>query len=329
MEISKNAVFGSWKIDSAVLLVPIFIATLFAWSLQQTGPAVPPAWYALSLVIAFDTPHFFCGFWVMFSQKETPSGLKTKLGICFIFLAVVCVYLFSTEKEEFAMTFVALFSLWHFIRQHQAWFYLALGDSGSTDKQTLLVNKLGINAATWGFFLAGQCGVERPGWFEMNDLFLLPERYYWPILSFTILALLFYVVFHVYRSLLRRTVELSAHLVFLSAAIVWGSTRLFDLPYLAAALIIIPHAVAYVFLLYRYEVGSAHRRGKPIVANLLLAYMAGALFQGYRFWPQIMGLHETSAGWLTALVLSLSLAHYMHDQIFWSRSVNPSWRQRI
>ncbi len=329
VDISKSSVFGSWKIDLGVFLFPALLALVMAGGMISFGPKYPPAWYYLILVVAFDTPHFFAGYWVMM-RDGGPNRLRLKLVAC---LAATCggfLYLFYAGFENFAMTFFALFSLWHFVRQHQAWFFLALRGTANSGRVTYWVNQFGIGAVTWGFFLIGQCSEEREGWFMMNDLFLLPEFLRLPLTVLTVSAILFYLVHHWQLSKRHKTFALSAHLVWLSAVIVWGGARLFDIPYLYSPLIILPHAFAYMFLLQRYERHSVGQRAirSPLVW-LFVAYVAGAVFQGHRFWPLFFDQPMMVPLWVTALVFAISVSHYIHDMIFWRGDENPDWQKRL
>jgi len=264
------------------------------------------------------------------SPANGPRGLRAKLVAYLLGAYILFYYLLSSGFEAFALTFFATFSLWHFVRQHQAWFFLALKGTEQEKKITYWVNQLGIGAVTWGFFLIGQCAEEREGWFAMNDLFLLPEFLKLPLTLATALAILAYVVHHARLSLRNKTFALSAHLIWLSAVLVWGGTRLFDVSYLYSPLIILPHAVAYVFLLQRYERNSVGRRLiKSPLAWLAAAYAVGIAFQGQRSWPLFFDLPLEAPLWLTAFVLAISVGHYVHDMIFWRSDENPGWQARI
>lgn len=329
MNFFVGTVFGDWKTDAYVFLFPVLLAFFIASGMSYLGPQAIPSWYYLALLIAVDTPHFFSGYWVMLKENRH-HALREKLLLSLVSTYALFLYLFYFGFEFFAYTFFALFSLWHFVRQHQAWFFLSLRGTPHTKSVTYWINQAGIAAVTWGFVLIGQCAEEREGWFQMNDLLLLPITLKEPLSVLTALAILAYVAHHGWLSIKYKAIALSTHLVWLSAIVVWGGTRLLDVGYLYSPLIILPHAFAYMFLLQRYERKSI--RGRIIKSPLLWlagAYLVGGLFQAQRSWPLFFDRAIEAPLWLTAFVFTISVTHYIHDMIFWRNDENPGWQKQI
>lgn len=326
----KGAVFGSSKTDFTVLLLPVLAAIALSQVFSLLAPQQLSYWYFPILITLLDTPHIVCGYWVMFRQKDQHNHLRLKLLAWLVAFFLLYLYLLNYDQVEFALTFLALSSVWHFIRQHQAWFYLAMRGTPSEGRQTLWINKLGIGAVTWGFFLIGQCREERDGWFAMNDLFLLPEALKWPLTLVVSVLILSYIFYHVRLTLRHREVALSAHMVWVSAILVWGGARLVDVNYLSSALIVIPHAVSYVFLLQRYERKDTVQRARftPLM-GLVVAYVIGMTFQGYRYLPLLSEAAMDEFSWVAALIMAASVAHYVHDKLFWNARTNPGWQKRM
>ena len=326
MRLSTGNVFGSSRKDFIIFVVPVLLATLFAYVSQGVGPAEAPALYYPALVFLFDTPHLVCGFWVMLGRTATPTPLQIKLWAILLFLAISFTWLLWSGYEEYAITFMGLVSIWHFIKQHQAWFFLAMRGDTTQSVWFSRINRLGIWSVTWGFFLVGQCSSERIGWYEINDIFLLPEEIKIFLLSLVLSASAVYMVYHAHHIYRNKIIPISGHLIWLTAVVVWGCSRLMDNSYLTPALIIIPHTVAYMYLLQRF-VKAVDRPARVWV--LWTTYLAGAAWQGYRYLPLVLGQERFQPDWDHVLIMTITAGHFLHDKLHWNSVDNPGWGRAV
>ena len=324
---STATVFGSTRLDALILLWPVLLILLLGHGWHVSAP-VPPLWFYPVLVTFFDMPHLLCGYWAM-AISPTPARLRWQLLATALMVVASFYWLLANEHVSYLFVFAAHISVWHFIRQHQTWFYFAMRDT-SHQRLQRWVNRIGIYAVTWGPYLIGQCGEDLIGWDNVNDVLVLPLQLKPWLWGVSAMGVVLYLAHYIWVALKTRVVALSGHLVWLSALLVWGMARLVENPYVAPALIIIPHSVSYFFLLYRYGIQKGKMTwGLKAISWVGVAYVVGVLFQVYEYQVLLPVRDYAEVSWGVALALSLGTIHFLHDMLFWDQRNNPGWSKNV
>lgn len=326
---SADSVFGSWKIDGIIFFLPVVLSFLIVGVMNYASLSVYPVWYNPIFIILFDSPHIIASYWVILRKDVENTQLKLRLAVMFLLVYALFFTLIQIEQDDFCSTFIALFSLWHFIRQHQTWFYISMRRDSRGSGWDRWINHIGIGVVTWGFFLAGQSGGDREGWFFINDIFLLPSWLRTPLLVGCAISCVVYVVHHVRKAIQTQEFNLSGQLIWLSAIAVWGGTRVLDVGYLAAPLVVMTHSISYLYLLGRYESNTKnHWASDWPLMGLYLASFVGVLYACWHYYRvHVEGIKDYPI-WGTAFILTLTLCHYLNDKLFWNSKNNPSWHSR-
>ncbi len=328
MNFIGKSIYGSYKQDFAAILAPVLFCFCLAFLMNLFYPKMHPSWYFPLLMIIFDVPHIMCSFWVMFTSKDRPVDFR-KVAMALLFFFTISYWLCARYHSFWAvMIFHAHFSAWHFIKQHQAWFYLGMGDI-KPSKIGAFINKWGLHAGTYGFFFITLSGEEAQGWFEMNDLVLLPA-FMRPIAEVVVFSLLgSYVIYHIGLAVKTKKIPVIPHMVWATGLIIYGM-RLIEFSLLSGTLIVIPHAVSYLFLLQKYS--KAHCRkifnispGKVI----WIGYFIAVIYQFAYMHPLVIGGKFEFNIWLSTFTMAIGATHYLFDRTFWNSSKNPGWKTGV
>lgn len=328
MNFIGKSIYGSYKQDFAAIFGPVFFCFGLAFMMNALYPKMNPAWFFPLLMIIFDVPHIMCSFWVMYTSKERPVDFrKLVTALLFFFTAF---YWFFSQIHSFwlVLIFHAHFSAWHFIKQHQAWFYLGMVDV-KPSKVGTFINKWGLHAGTYGFFIISLSGEEARGWFEMNDLVLLPT-FVKPIAEVVVFSLLIaYVIYHTGMAIRTKKIPLIPHMVWVTGLIIYGM-RLIEFSLLSGILIVIPHAVSYLFLLQKYS--KAHCRKMLGISPgklIWVGYFIAVIYQFAYMHPLVIGGKFEFNIWISTFTMAIGATHYLFDRIFWNSRENPDWKAGV
>ena len=328
MNLIGKSIYGSYKQDFVAILGPVLFCFGIAFLMNILYPQMHPAWFFPLLMIIFDVPHIICSYWVMFTSKDRSVDFR-KLILTLLFFFTAFYWLCAQIHSYWlVMIFHAHFSAWHFIKQHQAWFYLGMGDI-KPSRVGLFINKWGLHAGTYGFFLITLSGEEAQGWFDMNDLVLLPS-FVKPIAEVAVFSLLgSYAIYHTVAAIRTKKIPLIPHMVWVTGLIIYGM-RLIESSLLSGALIVIPHAFSYLFLLQKYS--KAHCRkmfGISPGKILWIGYILAVIYQFSYMHPLVIGGKFEFNIWIATFTMAIGATHYLFDRIFWNSKENPGWKTGV
>ena len=324
-------IFGR-KGDFFAFTCPFLLSLLcfycFQWSILSPS-------LLLTLMLFIDATHVHSTFTYTYSSPEEWKVRK----IWFIAIPLILLtvnLLLSWYDLALFWSFFATWSIYHFLKQSMAWFHVSAGLGEKRDKATIKIDKLAIFAGTFGFTLCSLCGPDSFGWYGKYDLLNLPDSFYIPLLSASVLIVASYPVWHLFRYLKGEKQNWAAHHIFLVTIILWGHTRLVPVYPFSLYATILCHAVPYLYLGYRYVNFNLSQRRKsfsyPVSSKLvvfvfmlsLAMLMAGSEVLG-RYNPEIRSSRNWLYYFIAILFNTLSLTHYTFDMFMWNRKHNPDW----
>ena len=342
-KVQNGWVFGL-KGDALVFTGPILISFLFLgfnrfalFGFDNTTHPIEDAtghYYFIQTYI--NLAHLYSTFWYTYTAPS--QWRQHKSYFIWIPIILLIANLLAGFLNSSLMVYIifAHFSVWHFVKQQQAWFYISAGRGAPRDKWTLLVDKAAIISGTLGYTLASQCEEEARGWFSRNDLIELPHFLYWPLVIASTFFVALYFVWHGIRIYQKKPVNWAAHHMLLISAILWGYTRLGPQGPMTYYLNQLCHAVPYLYLGYRYmqsqrAAGETYWLPKvPVwvlgIFILIIAGQQGHFEMSVRFGTS---LTETLGPYRNMLIgcffNTINITHYTLDMFYWNRQHNPAW----
>jgi hypothetical protein len=257
MKVQNGWIFGP-KADFVAFAGPLLLALVLlcfgqlGWITPYPGPSLRPGNHYYVIQTYINLAHLYSTFWYTYAvPSEWKVHRRYFIWVPVILLLMNVLAAYAGDQAYVHMIF-AHFTIWHFIKQQQAWFHISANRGASRDAWTIRMDNITIVAATLGFALASQCGEQAPGWFLPHDLIELPQVLRLPlsVLSFSCVAL--YCVWHGIRLFQRKAMNWVAHGLFLMSAGIW-SFRLWqvqtDFRFYIGQLC---HAFPYFVLGYRY-----------------------------------------------------------------------------
>lgn len=282
--------------------------------------------------------HVYFAYWFTYASVREWKKFKNWF-IAVPIIAFVCCFSFGYFFGFWYLHIVfAHMTMWHFVKQQQAWFYISSAQGPSRDKTTIWIDKIAIIAATAGFMATSQSKEHSIGWFLPGDIIEFPVWMYEPFLYTTCTIIAFYFFWHTRRYLKGHSMNWPAHFYMLFAVLIWGGIRLFitgPLPYYLSQLC---HSIPYFYLGYRYmktqrEQGVAYFFPKAPVWALSITFIVLSAFIGHVD-------HQFKFSWLPnntwdwsyirylavwAFFDATNITHYTMDKFVWDRKHNPEW----
>lgn len=340
-------VFGP-KGDIAVFTGPLLISVLFYYfhkmalfGFDNTTVAYQdPTGHYYFIQTYINLAHLYSTFWYTYTSPTQWRAHKP----FFIWIPIIlfCANLIAGWFGGSLMVYIifAHFSIWHFIKQQQAWFHISANKGAPRDKWTVKIDNAAIIACTLGFSIASQSEENARGWFSRNDLIELPHFLFWPVLITSIACLLLYVVWHGIKIYKKEPVNWNAHHMMMTSAFVWGWTRLATQNPYTYYINQLTHAVPYLYLGYRHMVAERARGERfwlpqvPVwiiaILILILAGQQGHFEMSFRFGDYL----NDSLGYYRMYLVgsffnAINITHYAIDMFYWNRKHNPNWTKAL
>ncbi|MBY0518679.1 MAG: hypothetical protein K2P81_17345 [Bacteriovoracaceae bacterium] len=289
--------------------------------------------------------HLYSTFWYTYTSKKQWKRhgswfIGIPLGL--FFLNLICGHFFGGTL--FIYFIFSHFSIWHFIKQQQAWFHIAASRGVARDKLTLFIDKYAIMACTMGFVLSSQSMEDSRGWFQPGDIVEFPDFLRWPLLGLSILFILAYFTRHLYLIIKKHPTNWAAHNVFICTLLLWGYTRLGERTVLTYYLNQLHHAIPYFLLGYRYmqsqrQAGEIYWLPQLPMWLLGIAIFAISGFQGniemnmranLGLFSSFNDIFDNTSGLvLMSFFNAINITHYTFDMFFWNRKNNPEWTMAL
>ncbi len=338
-------VFG-WRGDALVFTGPIILSLFFfylhAQKLWGMGEIQPH--FAL-IQIYINLAHLYSTFWYTYTSPfQWSQHGKWFVGVpLLIFVLHLCLIQITSHTHVYLI--FTHFSMWHFIKQQQAWFHIAAGRGVARDKWTQKIDHYAIVCATLGFVIASQCGPESRGWFRNGDIVELPTLLYWPALIISVTGVISYLLRHTYLIIKRIPANWAAHHVFLCSTIIWGYVRLAPQHVLAYYFYQLHHAIPYFLLGYRH-MQSERSLGRSYwlphlpmwllgIGILVISGLQGHFEMNMRAGQGLISnspdLLDPLGGGAGALAFfnAINITHYVIDMFYWNRKHNPEWTNAL
>ncbi|MBY0518099.1 MAG: hypothetical protein K2P81_14415 [Bacteriovoracaceae bacterium] len=332
-------IFGK-SADLLVFSLPVIICALYSFIGQRLfNELIPPSIYFLPLLFLLDTPHILFTLFAASTSVPTESKNWLKFGSLALVLFFFGVY--QTEYWYLAHIVIAHLAAWHFMKQQQAWFYIAQGRGDRITSIEKWIGKISINGVTWAPLLMSLCHKSAFGWYMPNDLIILPWAWHVYLKGVFLLSIVIYFLFYLFKAFKENKVNLAQHNVWLCAVIIWGSARAFGSPYSGIVFQIIPHSVPYLFLIYRYLNSQKKINNYKFLKQISAFKLCLGLylvFVIYRISKEFVVLNwfsttidygylEPSAFYPVAIIFTA--LHFYIDMFYWNRKNNPGWTMAL
>ena len=312
--------------DALVFVLPLLVSALIWAGCRAAGVdhLSIPLLLSLLLYSAFDHTHVYSTYTLIYTQPGEFAKHPRLYGMLPAAVFIAFALLYAWDPVLFVVGF-AVFSVFHFIRQQIGWMAVAARKAGVAG--TLWWDKTAIYTATLGPALYGAATIDGIGWFAAGDLPGLPAAaapwlYAW-IYGFSSGYLIFELAH-------RRAGRLPRLLIWSSSLFVWHTTFMWNVDYtFGAALIVLHHAIPYLYLAYRYRC-TRLPAVTPFKWIYLLLCLVGTLeFLTRTYADNLLSVltwlarRDAAAQVLFPLLVTPSATHYLIDTFFWKHRYNP------
>lgn len=331
----------SRKIDLILFSAPVILAFALQYLFDAVHFDFFESIYPYYLIfIISDGAHVYMSYFLGHIDKQELLSNKTKY-LLFPILACSIVYFFSAYDKQLWIKVFSTYTIYHFIKQQNAWFFICASKVSRSSKEIWL-DKFAIWSSTWGITVLSLSNGIYYGWFSPNDLPKLPTFLYAPTLGLMIICIFTYICYYTLKSVKTKQIHWAKHHLLLLALICWYMFRLSpDKKHTFASLFIMlfHHAAPYIYLCYKYiKTTTLPKMIKNKRLNINYTYvsisfyiicMLLAFFQINRLAHRdyFFGFNEEklTLGRIEHCIwIGFSLYHYYFDGFFWKRKNNTN-----
>lgn len=282
------------------------------------------------MYILYDQPHVYTTYFYTYGSERFSKKFKVALiliPLTFFFLSLSLVEYVSS----FSLTmFLAYYSIFHFIKQQCAWFFISAGkDSDRTNFEKHLDRIVAYSAIFVPSFLSMTEHIGKKGWRYHNDFFILPDFIITPLASLWIGSLLVYVFFNVRKFIATNQVNIGKHFHLLNGMLIWVVYRLE--PFQGAGvfgllLLVFGHSTPYIYLGHKY-MQQEHKKGESFFLVLtspkLMIPVLILMTIGLSYFEVQTRNFFASSTIVRCLLLTIVFTHFTLDSFIWRRDIHP------
>ena len=344
----------SAAIDTAFVLAPAVVATVFALAITGSGHAEAGVslWSWAVLVIGIDVAHVYSTVFRTYLdpiERHALSGWLVATPLA-AWVGGVLLYCWSASAFWSVLAYTAVF---HFVRQQYGFLMLYGRTERELPSWSRRLDVLTIYGATLFPLLYWHTHLPRPFvWFTDGDFFSLPAWLWsvaWPCYAALALAYCSKELFLIARL---RSINLPRNALVLGTAASWYVGIVVASGDLVFTLTnVVAHGIPYVALTCIFARRRDQRRNEghslfvprllPIALGLLvaLAFVEEglwdglvwrehlALFPGFQFLPHVQT--STVLSLLVPLLCVPQVTHYVIDGVIWRLRTHPEWRRTL
>lgn len=281
------------------------------------------------MYVLHDQPHVYTTYFYTYGSDRFSKQFKLALIMIPIIIFCILISLYKFGQPIYVSMLLAHFSIFHFIKQQTAWFFVSAGRQRRTPFARF-IDKLTIYSCIAGPALLSMMeGIGRSGWRLNNDLIVLPNYLKYPVWVIASVALVAYLINQIIDYSKGISINWGKHFHLINGAAIWIIYRLEPFPKAAVfglLLLVFGHSTPYLFLGKKY-VDSRKQKGERFVAllsspklmlpfliicTMLLSYSEVEI-RNFAF-PNII---------VRSLLLTVVLTHFTIDSFLWRRDIHP------
>ena len=253
--------------------VALFIGTILIGLTYASFHRVwaQPTW----VFIIFNIGHSYTTNFFTFNSKRLWNEHKNFFLIPIYVLAGILFLLFTLGEDRMWLIFTH-YSLFHFMKQQNAWFYISSAKSGLNGQFEKIVTVMTAWSAVFVPQIISMSNGSVVGWFTRGDIAKIPHIFEPLAIIFGSVSLCFYLFMEGRRWIRSREIHWSKHFHLAIGAFIWFSARLEIFQSfsesLGPMLVMGGHSFPYFYLGYRY-VKDRREKGDTFFPNIQNYYL--------------------------------------------------------
>lgn len=282
------------------------------------------------MYILHDQPHVYTTYFYTYGSDRFSKKFKTALILLPIVIFSITLSIYHFLGQTAMLMVLANYSLFHFIKQQTAWFFISAAKEGPRSKSENYIDKSVIY-----FSIAGPAilslveSTGKSGWRYTWDLVSLPAWIQNPIYTLWALSFTLYVLAQIKKYIQTGHISWGKHFHLMNGMLIWVIYRLE--PFQKAGvfgllLLVFGHSTPYLFLGSKY-MNSRKSKGERfwatinspkfmlpvlIICTILLSYTE---VTARSFYSQNILIRS--------LLLTFVLTHFTLDSFIWRKNIHP------
>ena len=322
---------NQWVYDRNTDFKVFGLSMLFAILLGMAFPDFD--FYNTMFVYVFiDISHSFTTyFYTLSSDRINNSHHKYFFwGMITLIYSISCAMLYG-GMGPWLVKLYTIASLYHFMKQSQAWIFIVGAKTRPKSKFESRVNYFASYGAVWCPQVISMTLKDPSPWFVPGDIPGLPSYFREISLGVGALITVAYLGVEIKRWRDDRVILWGKHLHVAYGCLVWASARLGTLNFLshsiAPLMMMATHSFPYYYLGHRYikQRSSKGEKFWPYLNNHYLFI--------FLIWLTVLALTSAQfisvryiynkAYFVTAIFISIAVTHYIYDSYLWKRDTHP------
>ena len=321
---------NSWVYDKKTDLKVFGLSFLAAFLISALFP--DGAFTKTLLVYTFiDISHSFTTyFFTLTSDRVNTTRHRYFFWGVLIGIFFIIFILLKLKFETMVINIWVYASIFHFMKQTQAWFFIANAKVGNHSKLEHFSNVFISYTAIWGPQIISMTLSNPSPWFEVGDVIKIPMVFRYLTITLMIISLIPYLYFEFKRWRETKTIALGKHFHLIMGCLIWFISRVLIfqdfLASLSGIMMMTTHSMAYLFLGQRYirHRQVAGEKFWPYIKRhdllVLWIWICTWILAASQWWAYN---HSGQPLYIYALMLTGALTHYAFDSYMWKKAKHP------
>ncbi len=281
------------------------------------------------MYVLHDQPHVYTTYFYTYGSDRFSKKFKFLLALIPITIFILLLSIYEFGKPIYVSMLLAHFSIFHFIKQQTAWFFISAARQ-QRSSLARIIDKVTIYSCIAGPALLSMMeGIGRSGWRTDNDLIVLPNYFKYPVWALAGISISAYLVNQILEYSKGRQINWGKHFHLLNGTLIWIIYRLEPFPKAAVfglLLLVFGHSTPYLFLGKKY-VASRKNKGERFIAllsspKLMLPFLI--ICTMLLSYSEVEVRNFSNGNFIIrSLLLTIVLTHFTIDSFLWRKDIHP------
>lgn len=281
------------------------------------------------MYVLHDQPHVYTTYFYTYGSDRFSKKFKILLALIPITIFCILLSMYEFGKPIYVSMLLAHYSIFHFIKQQTAWFFISAARQ-QRSSLSRLIDKITIYSFIAGPALLSMMeGIGKSGWRTDADLIVLPNYLKYPVWIIAGVSIISYLIKEILEYSKEKKVNWGKHFHLINGALIWIIYRLEPFPKAAVfglLLLVFGHSTPYLFLGKKY-VASRTGKGERFIAllsspKLMLPFLIICTMLLSYTEVEVRNFANGNII-IRSLLLTIVLTHFTIDSFLWRRDVHP------
>lgn len=284
----------------------------------------------LWMYVLHDQPHVYSTYFYTYTSDKFSQRFKWALILIPTLIFLASMFVVEYLSVYLLTMILSNYSIFHFVKQQCAWFFISGGKEGPKPKFESYIDKLVIYSSVAGPALLSLTGfIGKDGWRYRGDLITLPMWIENPIYIIWAISWMLYLWVQIKKYIDTKHISWGKHFHLINGMLIWVVYRLEPFPkagVFGLLLLVFGHSTPYLFLGDRY-MKSRKKEGESFwplfgsVKFILPMIIAMTIFLSYAE-VTVRGIFAQSQV-MRCILLTFVFTHFTLDGFIWRRDIHP------